>query len=216
MRDFRAELRDVPCWSRRTELAFRTRGVPLEDCALQNRDELVALCEWIEAHDVRSYLEVGIWTGRLVSALHALFAFDRVAACDLGHARRLGLPRHLPPDALFLEADSRSPEFVEWRRALGPIDLVLIDADHAYEAVKADLALNLGFTQRFIALHDIANDHPTARGVKRLWGELQAEMQGERTEIVRPLRCSRGLMGIGILTCSALPRGEVAAPDPGG
>jgi hypothetical protein len=200
VRDFSADLADDRCWTRKTEFLFRVRGVPLDDCLLQNRAELVAFCEWIEANEIRSYLEIGVWTGRLVSLLQRLFRFDLVAACDLGVAQdRFGLPLHLPDDVNYLKASSRSPEFRAWREELGHVDLVLIDADHTYAAVKADFELNRQFPHRFLALHDVANRHPSAVGVKRLWEELE----GEKTEIVRPLPHSRHRMGIGIW--SALP-----------
>ncbi len=65
-RDFRAELAGDKCWDRGTQALFERHGEPLEDCILQNREELIGLCEFIVAQGVRSYLEVGVWTGRLI------------------------------------------------------------------------------------------------------------------------------------------------------
>ena len=201
MRDFRAELAKEPCWGRRAEFLWRTRGAPLVDAMLQNREELILLCEWIEAHEIRSYLEVGIWTGRLVTTLQRLFCFERVAACDVGWAQRAGLPRHLPAEADFLEARSDSPEYLAWREAQPAFDLVLIDADHSYEAVKRDFELNRELPHRFLAFHDIANTHPAVVGVKQLWEELE----GHKLELVRPLRCGANTMGIGIWSATEQP-----------
>jgi len=194
MRDFDAEIGDERCWDAKAEFHWRTRGVPAVDAVLQNRDEVVALCEWIERHRVRSYLEIGVWTGRLVTLLHRLFRFERVAACDLGSARALGLPFRLPPETDYLQADSHSPEFARWRASLGPIDLVLIDGDHSYAGVRTDFTVNRAFPHRFLAFHDVANDHPRVAGVKRFWTELD----GAKVELVRPLPVSRWRMGIGI------------------
>ena len=57
-RDFRAELAGDGCWDRGTQVLFERHGEPLEDCILQNREELIGLCEFIEAQGIRSYLEV--------------------------------------------------------------------------------------------------------------------------------------------------------------
>jgi hypothetical protein len=204
VRDFAAELAHVPCWNRQAEFnRIRRGGSPDVDVALQNRAELVRLCEWIEAMGVRSYLEVGVWTGRLLTALHGLFRFERVAACDLGWAEARGLRIQLPPEAELLRASSRSPEYVAWRERLGPIDLVLIDGDHRYEAVRADFEVNRALPHRFLAFHDVANTHPSERGVKQLWEELPGP---HKLELVRPLPVSRWRMGIGIWSEREAPR----------
>jgi len=198
-RDFRAELDGVACWDRSTQELYEARGEPLQDRVLQNREELIALCRFIEAHDIRSYLEVGVWTGRLVSTLHRMFEFDRVAACDDGYAQRLGLPLHLPDGARCFAGDSASDAYRSFRASLGHVDLVFIDANHHYAGVRADLELERQFSHRFVALHDITGANRHTRGVARLWGELQ----GRKVEIVEPHRelgLERSVMGIGILS----------------
>ncbi len=197
MRDYRRLLRHDKCWDGVTEALFAEHGEPLEDCILQNREELIGLCRFVEANEIRSYLEIGVWTGRLVSALHRLFAFDLVAACDQGWARRQGLKIQVPADACFFEGDSDSAGFQRWRKELGHVDLVLIDANHSYHAVRRDFEINRRYPHRFLALHDItgANRHTT--GVRRLWQELD----GRKHEIVRPhleLGLDHSVMGIGI------------------
>lgn len=197
-RDFRSELVDERCWDRRTQQVFERRGEALEDVVLQNREELIGLCEFIEEKAIRSYLEIGAWTGRLATVLHRLFQFDRVAVCDDGYAATFGLPIHLPPGALFLEGKSESEDFRQWRAGLGPIDLVLIDANHAYHAVKRDFETNRRFPHRYIALHDIVGGNRFTAGVKKFWAEINS---GEKIEIVRPhleLELDHSLMGIGI------------------
>lgn len=194
MRDFAREIDGERCWDQKAEFHWRTRGVPAVDGVLQNRAELVLLCEWIAAANVRRYLEIGIWTGRLLSLLQRLFQFDTVAACDLGSARALGLPLHLPAGTDLLEASSHSPAYLAWRARHGAFDLVLIDGDHSYDGVRRDFDINRMLPHRFLAFHDIANTHPRVEGVKRLWEELP----GHKLELVRPLPVSRWSMGIGI------------------
>lgn len=207
-RDFAAEIAGERCWDAKAEFHWRTRGVPAVDALLQNRDEVVLLCEWIEHRGIRSYLEIGIWTGRLLSVLHRLFAFEKVAGCDLGSARALGLPVHVPAGAELLRADSHSREYLAWRERIGAFDLVLLDGDHSYEGVRRDFEINRALPHRFLAFHDIANSHPHLEGVRRLWGELG----GYKLELVRPLPVSRWRMGIGIWS----EREDPAAPAAGG
>lgn len=197
-RDLRAELAPYGCWDRTTETLLRRHGEPLQDRILQNREELLGLCAFIGERRVRSYLEIGIWTGGLVRALHALFQFDRIAACDHGWAERLGLRIRLPRGTRFLRADSDSAAFRRWRAALGHVDLVLIDANHAYAAVQRDHSINRAHPHRFLAYHDIAGTRQRRTdGVARFW----AELDGPRLEIVRPHRelgLDHSVMGIGI------------------
>lgn len=200
-RDFAALLAAERCWDAEVQDVYERTGEPAVDAILQDRRELVALCAFLEAHRVRSYLEIGCWTGRLVTALHGLFRFDLVAACDDGWPqRRLGLPRALPEGCRFIQAHSRSAVFKGWRAALGHVDLVLIDADHGEEAVRADVALQRASPHRFLALHDITGANRHTAGVRVAWEELRTA--GWSLEIVAP---GSG-MGIGIW--SARPPGD--------
>ena len=197
-RDFRAELAAERCWDQATQQALEAHGEPLDDCILQNREELIGLCQFIESRQIRSYLEIGVWTGRLLGTLQRLFDFERVAACDHGWAEQCGLAIALPPEARFLRADSESAEFRAWRQQLGPIDLVLIDANHAYHAVRRDFEINRSYPHRYLAFHDISGARPQTAGVARFWRELDF---GHKHEIVRPhaeLGLGHSTMGIGI------------------
>lgn len=213
-RDFRRLLQGVPCWNRRTQAIYEQHGVPLHGVVLQSRAELALLCELIEREGVRSYLEIGVWTGRLVTALHELFDFDRVAAADIGVVESLGLPLRLPFGVDFFHGDSHSAAFVAWRRALGPVDLVLIDGDHRYDAVRADWELARRSPCRLIAFHDIVGDDPGSAGVRRLWRELE----GDKIELVAPndeLGQRESTMGIGVVR-GPFPRpGDLEADWPG-
>jgi hypothetical protein len=202
MTDFAAMLRDDKCWDMTTEALFEAHGEPLEDCILQNREELIGLCEFIERAGIRSYLEIGIWTGRLLSALHRIFEFDMVAACDHGWATRLGLEIQVPAGARLFVGDSGSEGYRRWRAALGHVDLVLVDADHRYHGVRRDFEINRCFPHGVLAFHDICGARRETVGVRRFWEELR---EGEKTEIVRPhleLGLDRSLMGIGLWRAS--------------
>jgi hypothetical protein len=190
MRDYASALRDTRFWDAEVERVYAAEGEALVDCALQSRAEVEGLCRFIEAEAIRSYLEIGIWTGCLVTALHRVFGFSRVAACDHGWAEQCGFAISVPSDASFFRGNSDSEEFISWRRELGPIDLVLIDANHRYDAVKRDFEINRAHPHRFLAFHDITGARKGTEGVARLWRELV----GDKTEIVSP----DSKMGIGI------------------
>lgn len=200
MRDFRKELANDRCWEKETHDLWLSTGIPKDDTILQNREELIGLCEFIEANKIRSYLEIGAWTGRLITVLHRLFQFDKIACCDVGMARQLGLPFSVPEQTVMLKRDSHSASYLRWREELGPIDLVMIDGDHTLEGVKRDFAINKAFPHRFLAFHDIVNPYPGI-DVARFWRELE----GNKVEIVRPLPevgWEESKMGIGIWSAS--------------
>ncbi|MFN8606763.1 MAG: class I SAM-dependent methyltransferase [Vulcanimicrobiota bacterium] len=199
MRDFRSELADVRCWDEPLEELWKSCGVPLADCVLQLREELIGFCEFIEANQIRSYMEIGSWTGAHLTLLERLFRFDKLACCDYGVAGQFGLPFRIPRRAHFFQGSSHSEEYKIWRQGLGHFDLVLIDGDHSYAGVKADYEINRQFPHKFLAFHDIANTDPAIE-VGRLWKELE----GDKIEIVRP-HPALSSMGIGIWSAPAQP-----------
>lgn len=198
MRDFRSALAPFRFWDRHTQAVFEACGEAVDDCILQNRDEVIALCEFMADNSVRSYLEIGVWTGGLVTALHSVLGFHRVAAADHGWAENCGLSISLPEGTDVFRGDSDSEAFIAWRQQLGHIDFVLIDANHSYAGVKRDYEINRQFSHRYLALHDITGHHRQTAGVARLWREIE----GEKTEIVRPhteIGLEYSTMGIGIV-----------------
>jgi hypothetical protein len=209
-RDFRTELRGVKCWDAQTQAVFDTQGEAVEDCVLQNREELIALCALIERMALRSWLEIGSWTGALTRCMDELRLFERLAVCDDGWSARRGLELRLPPRAAQLRGDSGSVAFERWRAALGPVDLVFIDANHAHHAVSRDFAVNRRHPHRLLAFHDItgANRHTT--GVARFWRELR---EGHKLELLRPhveLGLDHSVMGIGLWAEHPFPGSEPA------
>ena len=60
-------------------------------------------------------------------------------------------------DIEFLEASSHSKTYRKWRKDLGHIDLVMIDADHKHDAFKKDYEIEVMFLHNFVAMHDIKN-----------------------------------------------------------
>ena len=197
MRDFASEIRHEPCWDAEAQAHYEAHGTPVDGRLLQNRDELIGFCQWIEANNIRSYLEIGVWTGHLITLFHRLFRFDMVAACDINWARVQGYQMRLPFGVKYFEGSSHSEEYLAFRESLGHVDLVMIDGDHTYEGVKLDYDINRRFPHRFLGFHDITGGNEGCEGVRQLWEELE----GDKTEIVRPQRecgLDHSLMGIGL------------------
>ncbi|HHH30386.1 MAG TPA: class I SAM-dependent methyltransferase [Polyangiaceae bacterium] len=194
------------CWDLRTERIYRACGEPLDDCMLQCRAELLELCGFIREKRIRSYLEIGIWTGRTVSALHRLFRFDLVAVCDHRWAEQCGLPIVVPEGTRAFWGDAGSEGFRQFRESLGPVDLVFIDANHSYRGVKRDFAINRAYPHRFLAFHDIAGSVARkTNGVAAFWRELD---EGHKREISRPnaaIGAREPTMGIGLWSATEVP-----------
>ena len=196
--NFRRAICTDKFWDRHTQRIFEAHGEAIEDCVLQNREEVIGLMEFIEKKQIRSYLEIGVWTGRLTGLLHREFSFNRVAAADEGYAETKGLTINLPADVEFFRGDSASSEFEAWREKLGHIDLVFIDGNHTYPGVCRDFAINRRYPHRFLAFHDITGSNRWTSGVKKFWDGLD---EGHKWEIIRPhaeLGLEHSTMGIGI------------------
>ena len=196
--DFRAKLAPFKCWDRHTHALFEQHNEAKEDCILQNREEVIGLLEFIEKHKIKSYLEIGIWTGGLVRALHQICDFDRIATADQGYAKTHGFEITLPQNVQSFWGNSDSPEYREWRADLGHIDLVMIDGDHRYMGVKKDFEINRQFPHRFLAFHDITGANRWTTGVAKFWNELE---EGHKWEICRPhaeIGLDHSIMGIGV------------------
>lgn len=185
-RDYVALLARVPFWDVRV-------SPRADDSILQSKAELAAFCAWIERHHIRSYIEIGIWTGKLLVLLTELFEFEKVGGCDLRAAEKRGLTIKVPQRASMCWGEAGRTKYNDWRRLMGKVDLCFIDADHSYGGVRADFERERN-RARFLAFHDIANlEH--APGVVRLWKEIG----GFKREIVVPRPSEEGgTMGIGI------------------
>lgn len=195
MRDFNREIQGGSFWDADCEAHFRSGPFPYP-YILQNRADVVALCEWMEAHQIRSYLEVGIWTGKLVSLLHSLFQFDKLAVCDIRDAEKFGLEITVPAETHCFWGDSCSPAYIAWRKALGPIDLVLIDGAHGLDAVVADFEINRVLPGKYLAFHDVTN--PRTPEVSHFWRHVPGEKWTISQPFAEPELVDLAPMGIGI------------------
>ncbi len=99
-----------------------------------------------------------------------------------------------------LAGHSQDPAVIAQARALGPYDWIFIDADHTYDAVKADWLRYgaMAATGGVIIFHDIVADprrHPEIQ-VPQLWREIQLSRQYTTHEIVQAYHVPWGGLGL--------------------
>ena len=193
-------LNNVKFWDQDVEDVFKEHGLPAYDACLQIKQEAQALASFIAENNIRSYLEIGVWTGQLISGLHKEFNFDKLAACDTRSATQFGLDIKVPSKTDFFHGNCMSPIFANWRHKLGEIDLVLIDADHSFETTLHSINLNSEFSTKYIAVCGIAKsvDDRGINGVAPIWKEVK----NEKIELISPheeIGLSHSTIGIGIV-----------------
>lgn len=172
----------------------------------QDPAELAQFLDLVRTLKARSYLEVGCRNGDTFDAVMRTIgeggyglAIDRPENSD-SRRNLLATVADLDLAGISAEAllgDSQSSTVVNEAKSRAPFDLILIDADHRYEAVGRDFATYGGMAP-VVALHDVtaprghmSDGHPNGVGV--FWNEIK---QGFRhQEFVTP----GSQMGFGVI-----------------
>jgi predicted O-methyltransferase YrrM len=141
---------------------------------------------------VRSYLEIGVRHGGTFLITTELLKPERAVGVDIDRVPALS-------EHEVLQADSRSRRFRRLARSQ-TWDLVLVDGNHAYDAVRSDVETVLPHAN-VIALHDIVDQ--ASPGVRRAWAELREqpgfdffEYTAQYDEVVE--RVGSTVLGIGL------------------
>jgi hypothetical protein len=175
----------------------------MPDVMLQQRQELAALAAFIVKNDIKTYLEIGFWTGRLCRFLREYTTIETVFGADLLHATHDGHRLHVPPGSVVFVGDSTSPEFVRWRTSIGHVDFVMIDGDHSYEGCRADWEIANEQSCDFVGFHDTSPHYDHTDGVTRVWREIVQDTSPDRIhDLARPFderNMDISVCGIGVV-----------------
>lgn len=132
----------------------------------QNPEELAAFIAAMQALGVQTVLELGTGYKSGLARFMTEHLGWEVVSVDRNP------PSTFAPGATFIQASTKDAlerlDFMEGRR----FDLVIIDADHAYEAVKADHALYDPLAAKAVMFHDIAGLR-ACEGAARYWTETK-------------------------------------------
>ncbi|MCK9248602.1 MAG: class I SAM-dependent methyltransferase [Solirubrobacteraceae bacterium] len=134
----------------------------------------------LSRRDVRNYLEIGTRHGGTfvltVEYLRRFGAVDRATGVDLMPAPGLERYASTRPEIETHTLDSTGREFRRLVERIAPIDLALIDGDHAEDGCRQDFE-RLRPHARILAFHDIVND--LVPGVGTVWREVRDTMSDE-------------------------------------
>jgi cephalosporin hydroxylase len=129
---------------------------------------------------VRRYLELGVQYGGTfvltTEYLYRVHGIETAIAVDIQRVRSAADYRKLRPAARFVTVDSADARFRQLLEREGPFDLVLIDGDHARDAVRRDWE-TVRPHARVIAFHDIVDS--LSPGVAEVWAEVRAAHASE-------------------------------------
>lgn len=145
----------------------------------QTPEQLARLMILLAYQNVQTFLEVGTFSGWTFTVI---IAYLFRAGC-LRQATTFDVFRHVDPALESVWADFGLPiQYVlaspeeKWSvfssRTADPYDVIFIDGDHAYDAVRADYDFfkNKG---RLLVFHDINDEW--CPGVRRIWREVKLE-----------------------------------------
>lgn len=137
----------------------------------QNPWELANFAQYLNDNGgIKSYLEVGVSNGGLLKFMSTAFKLDKIYAADIK------VPGKLPNGTNFFHGNTRSNEFKQWLSQIGYVDLIFVDADHAYESVANDYERCKEVGHKYMAFHDVCGLRECG-GSKKHWKEIENQPQ---------------------------------------
>ena len=131
--------------------------------------------EKIKKRKIKKYLEIGFNHGIANTILNKFFEFSEIVAVEIFGAHIIGqtlLANLRFKNLVIIASDSKSKDTIERVKKFEKFDLIFIDADHSYDAVKNDFKNYLPMLSKkgVMVMHDI-NFFNT--GSKKFWDELK-------------------------------------------
>lgn len=133
----------------------------------QNPSELAAFLLWCVEHGVQSVLEIGTGESGGLARFLAVDMGWQVTSVDPQR------PADVAEGVEFILADSANVDLSgrEW-------DVVFIDGDHTYDAVRRDHERFADQARLAVAFHDVVSSEAYAEGVNRYWHEIAYTTKG--------------------------------------
>ena len=139
----------------------------------QYPNQFAGLLSLLRERPAASYLEIGSrWAGTFRIVDHVLRAANpdlRSWGMDLIDCPPLLADGLRPPGMHYLRGDSTRAE--TWQALPPQIDVIFIDGDHSWEAVRADFNAALARRPHTIIFHDTASD--ACPGVRLFWQDVR-------------------------------------------
>lgn len=180
----------------------------------QHLGELEKFLEKVAGWNVKSYCEIGCKFGGLVwRVAQVIDRHARIVAVDLPNAVHgrsdseeslvhcIQALKGLGKDAHLIIGDSTADAIVKRVEALGPYDLLFIDANHTEAYVRKDF-INYAHLARIVCFHDIGQTHMQIPGrsaieVPKVWAELKQTYRFGA--VFDEIKLDTGHNGIGIM-----------------
>ncbi len=180
---------DLPTFGGKFEGGIHCQQIPdeLAPCIL-------AILE--SGKEIKSYLEIGVAAGGTTFLITHFFKPEKIVLIDDNHHHKAHLRLDILKDVKREEIIGNSREQSVMEKLSGSFDLIIIDGDHLYEGVKADVTNYLPWLSDdgFLMLHDSAL---TQWGVPRVVNELKTDDNmnfiGEYVTAKHPTPCGIAL-----------------------